>query len=341
MIATCVSAIGLLIFPFQTESFSYLFKDLRKWVLISGFAFAASFGSWSLLGLASRHEGNFASYSLWLSGETLCTLSSGFLVYFLYKEYGKKHNESADQFLEVRVKVLKGRNLVGKDVNLFGQSKTSDPYVKLFHANTYVGGTTVVRKTVNPIWNDELFCLKVLPKTLSSCDELEFNIFDRDKYSSDDAMGTVMVPIPKELNTKVCKWYKVGKGGRQKCCQDPTGDLQVEVEVFKPHTSLSNKRESTLDSPPGDVSTHSKNSEDDSMPGRQTRQLEPIDKPILEDVPTHSKNTDDSVPADMIVPTHSKKRFSQLIKKLFRLFWTPRRKKRKRTLAVNTKRKKQ
>jgi len=299
MMATCVSAIGLMIFPFQTKSFSYLFKDLRKWVLISGFAFTASLGSWSAFELASRHEDEFSFYIFWYLGITLCTLSGGFLVYFLYKEYGTEpdNSQSTVQFLQVRVKVLRGRNLVAKDTNIFGKPTTSDPYVMLFHANNYVGETAINWKTLNPEWSDELFCLSIVPEALSRCNELELNIIDRDKFSSDDNMGTVMVPIPKNLNMKACKWYKVGEGNRPNYCPDPTGDLRVEVEL-RPLLSKRFKRQISFNSSSRQLSNRlllaksmrnlAYHSQNDSMPGRSTRQLMPT-KSIPKDMPTDSK----------------------------------------------------
>ncbi|CAJ1966126.1 unnamed protein product [Cylindrotheca closterium] len=235
-VATCVSAFGLVLFPFQTKSFYHLLKDLRKWVLLSAFAFVASFKSYVILELASKKtEHESYSYFLWLSGTAIHTVAGGFLAYCLYTDYLKEpeNAQSTIQFLEVRVHILKGRNLVAKDHNIFGKPTTSDPYVRVLHNNHYVGETAIVWKTLNPTWKEERFILPVVHKTLIRCNELESVLMDRDKFSKDDNMGTVMVPIPQNLNMKVCQWYKVGTGqpGSPNYCPDPTGELQVEVEV--------------------------------------------------------------------------------------------------------------
>lgn len=231
--ATCVAAFGLILYPFQSKSFHRLFRDLRKWVLLSTFALAASLGSFLILKLALQKEVQEYSYFLWMLGTAIHELAGGFLAYFLYIDYIKEpcDCQTTVQFLEVRIKVLKGRNLVAKDTNIFGKPTTSDPYVKIYHKNHYVGETSIVWKTLDPEWTNEQFHLPVIKRTLSRCNHLELNIIDRDKFSSDDPMGAVMVPIPKDLNIKVRKWYKVGNGSGPFYCPNPSGDLQVEVEL--------------------------------------------------------------------------------------------------------------
>ncbi|KAL3937367.1 MAG: hypothetical protein SGBAC_007514 [Bacillariaceae sp.] len=231
--ATCVSAFGLVLFPFQTKSFAHLLKDLRKWVLLSAFAFVASLKSYLILELAAKTEDDCHAYWLWLSGTVIHEVAGAFLAYCLYIDHRKEadNSQSTVQFLEVRIRILKGRNLVAKDYNIFGKPTTSDPYVKVLHNNHYVGETSIVRKTLNPEWEDELFCLPVVRKALGKHNQLELNILDRDKFTTDDKMGTVLVTIPKTLNLKVKKWYKVGKGSGRNYCPNPTGELQVEVEL--------------------------------------------------------------------------------------------------------------
>lgn len=231
--AACVSAFGLVLFPFQTKSFAHLFRDLRKWVLLSAFAFVASMKSYLILELAAKTEDECHAYWLWLSGTVIHEIAGAFLAYCLYTDHRKEpdSSQSTVQLLEVRIRILKGRNLVAKDCNIFGKPTTSDPYVKVLYNKHYVGQTSIVWKTLNPEWEDALFCLPVVRKALGKHNQLELNILDRDKFSTDDKMGTVLVTIPKTLNMKVKKWCKVGKGSGRNYCPNPTGELQVEVEL--------------------------------------------------------------------------------------------------------------
>merc|ERR1719223_261582 len=278
--ATCVATFGLLLYPFQSKSFHHLFRDLRKWVLLSAFALAASLGSFIILKLTLQKELREYSYFLWMLGTAIHEFAGGFLVHFLYIDYFKEpcDCQTTVQFLEVRIKVLKGRNLVAKDTNIFGKPTTSNPYVKIYHKNHYVGETSIVWKTLDPEWTNEQFHLPVIKRALSRCNHLELNIIDRNKFSSDDPMGAVMVPIPKDLNIKVSKWYKVGNGSRPFHCPDPSGDLQVEVELRQLLSKRFKRQISRKSDPRQFLSTRYLMSRqsiqvDPAMPAKSTRRM--------------------------------------------------------------------
>jgi hypothetical protein len=269
--ATIVSAFGLLLFPCQSKSFYRLFKDLKKWVLLSALALIASTTSNFILKLANQTEIKEYSYVLWVIGTVVHELAGGFLAHSLYEDYMKEPDDSTVQFLEVRIRVMQGRNLVAKDTNIFGKPTTSDPYVKIFHNHHYVGETAIVWKTLNPQWNNEHFHLPVVQKTLGRCNELTLHIMDRDKFSTDDPMGSVRVPIPKDLNMKVLKWYKVHKGSPGPYyCPDPTGELQVEVEL-RQLLSKRFKRQISRKSDPRQLLSSLQI--DPAMPAKSTRRL--------------------------------------------------------------------
>lgn len=313
--ASWVAAFGMLLFPFQTKSFQSLFKYLRYWVLLSAFSFAASVSSYLVLKLADNPS-IVQAYSciLWSVGTAIHELAGGYLAHSLYEDYIKEPEgvQKTVQFLEVRVRVLKGRNLVAKDHNMFGRPTTSDPYVKVFHEGRYIGETAIVWKTLNPEWNNELFHLPVVPKTLARCNELELFLIDRDNFKSDDPMGVVYVPIPKENNVKVLRWYKVQKGDPKSIyyCPDPTGDLQVEIELrqllsrqFKREIVRSTSTRNLFLAPRKTICI------DPAMPAKSTRrfvvhELEDDDDDELSD---DSRHTDDLTMDNSVITSPSTK----------------------------------
>jgi C2 domain len=139
---------------------------------------------------------------------------------------------------ELRVRIVKGRNLVPMDhaFIFFGKMVTSDPYVEVLLGTNSFGSTPYVRKTLNPVWPEHgsSFRIAVLPKSLEISKGIECRIFDYDSSSKDDAMGTVFVPIPKERNKPVQGWYSVGTGKGDTFCKAASGELYVQVEVVCP-----------------------------------------------------------------------------------------------------------
>uniref|UniRef100_A0ACD5YR77 Uncharacterized protein n=1 Tax=Avena sativa TaxID=4498 RepID=A0ACD5YR77_AVESA len=82
----------------------------------------------------------------------------------------------------VRVRVLRGVNLAIRDL------RSSDPYVVIRMGKQKLK-TRVVRKSINPEWNDEL-TLSVEDPTLL----VKLDVFDRDTFF-DDAMGNAELDI--------------------------------------------------------------------------------------------------------------------------------------------------
>ncbi|CAL5034327.1 unnamed protein product [Urochloa decumbens] len=78
-------------------------------------------------------------------------------------------------FLSVRV--LRGINLVSRD------AKGSDPYVVL-NLDGQKLKTGVMKKTVNPIWNEDLTLA-----VLDAAAPIKLEVFDKDTFSKDDEMG--------------------------------------------------------------------------------------------------------------------------------------------------------
>jgi hypothetical protein len=224
------SASGLVIYLIQKDQTLSLQKDARKFFLVNCASAFAALTARMLMVQAL----NDLQRPLKFAFATLVREMMGIaLAAFLFFQYRSEDSdpETALDIIEVKVTVLGGRGLVAKDKNLLGRNTTSDPYVKIFHANSYVGKTAIVWKTLNPEWKDQSFCIAAIPNVLDKFDVIECNIYDHDTLSTDDSMGTVYIPIPRKFNEKVLMWYPVEKGKGEDYCRNAKGDLHVEIEV--------------------------------------------------------------------------------------------------------------
>jgi hypothetical protein len=221
-----------------------------QWMMLSGLSMAASLGSWILLAMASKVPSGHASSGvsqLWLWGTIVQKLTGLVLAYAIYVDYkgtlvtgvvastrgGDGGDDSKVQggHLELRIQILAGRNLVPKDMNIFGRKTRSDPYVILYHGINKMGKTSIIYKTLNPVWENELCRSPVLPEALDYCKEIEAHVFDHDLLSEDDPMGTVYIPIPETHNSKVTGWYQVENGKGPDFCKNASGELYLSIEV--------------------------------------------------------------------------------------------------------------
>jgi hypothetical protein len=208
-------------------------KNLEKWIILSFLSSLVCLASWVLLALVDEVDNMIQAYKLWIVGTGLQKGCAGVLLYFLYRDSKSATPEPKDvvQFLEIRVCVKEGRSLVAKDINLFGRPTTSDPYVKVYHGPHKIGKTAIIKKTLDPVWDNETFRIPVVPRALDVYQNIECNIFDHDNLSSDDPMGTVFIPIPKTKNEKVTEWYRVERGEGINFWKNAKGEISVEVEV--------------------------------------------------------------------------------------------------------------
>lgn len=132
----------------------------------------------------------------------------------------------------LRVKVLEARDLIAAD---FGG--TSDPYAVVrvedprskiydFKLDKY-HKTKVIRRTLKPNWNKEFLMAAMLP--IIDKQALVVQLFDHDRYSMDDYLGQISIPLkalqnyqeqhPKEAavghqhGRKAGVWYALSKSG--------------------------------------------------------------------------------------------------------------------------------
>ncbi|KAI7738930.1 hypothetical protein M8C21_031816 [Ambrosia artemisiifolia] len=83
----------------------------------------------------------------------------------------------------IKVNVVSGTNLVIRDM------RSSDPYVMLSLGSQSVK-TRVIKNNLNPVWNEKL--MLSIPHDVPP---LKVNVFDKDKFSTDDYMGEADIDI--------------------------------------------------------------------------------------------------------------------------------------------------
>ena len=140
--------------------------------------------------------------------------------------------------LTIKVEVVKARNLIAKDRNLFGQRSTSDTYAKLHIDSTLVGTTKVAKKTVNPVWNS-LFTYMLGADSATNVFQQQrdnstqvisavLTLWDHDSLGQDDFMGNVVFTLD-PLQGNISKWFPVGKGSGDVKCENAQGEVEIKV----------------------------------------------------------------------------------------------------------------
>ncbi|TTF26770.1 Synaptotagmin-7 [Bagarius yarrelli] len=136
------------------------------------------------------------------------------------------------------VKILKGQDLPAKDF-----SGTSDPFVKIYLLpdKKHKLETKVKRKNLNPHWN-ETFLFEGFPYEKVVQRTLYLQVLDYDRFSRNDPIGEVSVPLNKinlaqmETFWKELKQCSDGSGSRGdllvSLCYNPTANT-ITVSIIK------------------------------------------------------------------------------------------------------------
>uniref|UniRef100_A0A3Q3LWU9 Synaptotagmin-7 n=1 Tax=Labrus bergylta TaxID=56723 RepID=A0A3Q3LWU9_9LABR len=136
------------------------------------------------------------------------------------------------------VKILKGQDLPAKDF-----SGTSDPFVKLYLLpdKKHKLETKVKRKNLNPHWN-ETFLFEGFPYEKVVQRTLYLQVLDYDRFSRNDPIGEVSIPLNKlDLANMQTFWKELkpcsdGSGSRGdllvSLCYNPTANT-ITVSIIK------------------------------------------------------------------------------------------------------------
>ena len=149
-------------------------------------------------------------------------------------------NSAPIKNLELDITINQGRNLVPNDGSLFGKKKSSDPYAAIFWGGEKCGKTKKKGKTLFPEWNEN-FKIKLDSKYMQqvlnghpSYSMVDIVVFDKDKFSRGDALGTVSIPLTfMDHPTNIpATWYTLQKGKEPYYCKKASGEIEIKVNVL-------------------------------------------------------------------------------------------------------------
>ncbi|XP_074035554.1 synaptotagmin 7 isoform X2 [Leptinotarsa decemlineata] len=127
------------------------------------------------------------------------------------------------------LKIIQGKDLPAKDL-----SGTSDPYVRvtLLPDKKHRLETKIKRRTLNPRWN-ETFYFEGFPIQKLQSRVLHLHVFDYDRFSRDDSIGEVFLPLCQvDLSEKPAFWKALKPPAKDKC-----GELLTSL-CYHPSNSI-------------------------------------------------------------------------------------------------------
>ncbi|XP_014228308.1 synaptotagmin-7 isoform X2 [Trichogramma pretiosum] len=112
------------------------------------------------------------------------------------------------------LRIIQGKELPAKDL-----SGTSDPYVRvtLLPDKKHRLETKIKRRTLNPRWN-ETFYFEGFPIQKLQSRVLHLHVFDYDRFSRDDSIGEMFLPLCQvDLSEKPSFWKALKPPAKDKC----------------------------------------------------------------------------------------------------------------------------
>jgi len=91
--------------------------------------------------------------------------------------------------------ILKIRLLSGRGLPIMDRaSELTDAYVEIRFADLTPLRSSICRKTLNPVWNED-FRLEIPDDAMLQDEPLEIRVFDYDAIGRDDGVGSVMIDL--------------------------------------------------------------------------------------------------------------------------------------------------
>jgi len=138
----------------------------------------------------------------------------------------------------ITVRIVEARGLTAADAcgksdpfaELRIMNKTTDLLPTIGHlGKSNVCKTKVIRNTLSPIWNEEFTFDVRSPMT----DMLEVKVLDWDRFSTNDTLGVVMVPIGQVLQMgRVDAWYNLTEPLINLSGRKARGSVHLIISVY-------------------------------------------------------------------------------------------------------------
>jgi len=96
--------------------------------------------------------------------------------------------------------IAKARKVDAADLN-----GKSDPYIKIVVDGKEIKKTSIKKRTLNPVWN-ETFAVEIDGETFK---KIDLELFDWDKFSKDDSLGTVTLTPQILADCPSQRWHKI------------------------------------------------------------------------------------------------------------------------------------
>jgi len=126
--------------------------------------------------------------------------------------------------------ILKVRIIAGRGLPVMDRTgELTDPYVEIRFGDLPSQRTSVFRKSLNPVWNED-FRIEVSDDAMLQDEPLELRVFDYDSISVDDVIGVVGLDLnpllAEESRGQLSGWFPIYdtiKGMR--------GELNVQAKL--------------------------------------------------------------------------------------------------------------
>ncbi|KAJ2000713.1 hypothetical protein GGI04_004043, partial [Coemansia thaxteri] len=119
----------------------------------------------------------------------------------------------------LKIKIIRARSLPVMD----RQSSKADAYVEIRFANQYPLRTSIARRTLDPVWNEN-FRLEINDDAYLQNEPLEFRLLDYDSITANDLIGSVYI----DLNSLLADEFETNQPHMHSSCKSESMSLEAK-----------------------------------------------------------------------------------------------------------------
>lgn len=155
---------------------------------------------------------------------------------------GREYDEASEDLEpnSLHVTIHQARKLPAMDRDMLGRKTSSDPVVKLSIEGYKSQDTAVIRKELNPVWNEKIIFKPLVDASLSLTVEVE----DYNDILSRTFMGKAVIPLVTLADKKAHKkWHKLFARTMEPDGQD-RGEIELTVEwMWDPDVAIAVRKQ--------------------------------------------------------------------------------------------------